>query len=143
MLAFTPDPEGELAGLGPTALISKAPGAPLSEYVADVPTPDLDLTASAVGTTTATINVATNVKIGNPIVWAVVPQATSVTDINDILRRRITGGVAYGSQIVGNVDDVDVAVTGLTTATAYKFVCFQRNGWSKNSGVVSLNFTTS
>lgn len=144
--------QGALAGKGPHGVSSLAVGAELSSYTTDdtiVPTPVLTNLSTPAGTTSFTATVRTNVQL-NPIFWAIVPAATTVTDPREIKKRTIAGALDYGWSTVlkGQGDGAtDIAIAGaagaLSGGTSYKLVCYQENGWSKASAVSTAAFTTS
>lgn len=149
---FAPTNGGPLDGKGPYAAVSITPGQELSAYDIDpavAPQPVLSGLTVSPGTNSFTASIRTDVAL-NPIYWAVVPQTANVLDPADIKKQRISGAVDYGyRRVLSGEGDAQTAIvlTGtngaLQSATPYKLVAFQENGWTKKSVIAQVNFTTS
>ena len=146
---FEPSPGTPLDGRGPWPMVTLAPGEERSAYVLDATLVQAPvLSGLAVSPTasgfSATIQTDTDL---NPIYWAVVPQGTSVSDPDDIKKRRIAGALDYGYQaVLINQIGTNIGLSGtggaLAGNTTYQLVAFQENGWTKRSAIVSASFTT-
>lgn len=141
----TPAAGQSAAGKGPAAVITLGGSGELSDYTCSAAvTPTLTSitpTPTTTGFSACTVSLNT---VWGPVFWAVVPAGTTINDINDIKKRRISGALTYGTKPVpAGATSVDLgAVTGLSSATTYDLVLVQWDGWTKNSGVVRQSFQT-
>ena len=142
---------GALDGMGPGAIISLQAGDNLSQYSIDsvaAPTPTLTNLVVQPSGASFTATIKTDVDL-NPVFWVVAPQTAVLPDAEDIKKQRVPGAMDYGYRRVlkGEGDSTtDIILTGtagaLQNGTNYRLFAFQENGWTRNSPVISADFTT-